>query len=260
MEGSVEAALDRLEFLVASPNRYRLLRLLSESAAPGDVLGEELDLPRSTLRRNLTALEEQGYISHDVTENRYEITVAGKIACEAVGDALSAIELGSSLGPFFERFPVGLPVSLDTLMSCDITVSTTDTPFEPLYHVRRSVMNSTSVRGFLPTVNPLYVETLHECITEDLTLDVVVPPGGYESASPDYDEAFEAINASENITLYESSAVPEYALGIVDDTVLLGAFDERMRTHSVLEASSHSELLQWAAEKYDQVKANATPH
>ncbi|MUW13458.1 helix-turn-helix domain-containing protein [Halorubrum sp. CBA1125] len=260
MESSVEVALERLEFLVASPNRYRLLRLLSESAAPGDALGEELDLPRSTLRRNLTALEEQGYISHVVTENRYEITVAGEIACEAVGDALSAVELGSSLGPFFERFPAGLPVSPDTLTSCDITVSTTDTPFEPLYHVRRSVMNSTSVRGFLPTVNPLYIETLHECIAEDLTLDIVVPRGGYESASPDYDEALKAINASKNITLYESSTVPEYALGIVDDTVLLGAFDERMRTHSVLEAPSHSELLEWAAERYDQVKANATSH
>jgi len=223
MESSVEAALERLEFLIASPNRYRLLRSLSESAASADALGKELDLPRSTLRRNLTVLEEQGYISHAVTENRYEITVAGEIACEAVGDALSAVELGASLGPFFERFPVDLPINPDALTSCDIAVSTTDTPFEPLYHVRRSVMDATSVRGFLPIINPLYIDTLHECIAEDLTLDVVVPPAGYESASPDYDETLAAINASENITLYESSAVPEYALGIVDDTVLLGA-------------------------------------
>ena len=259
MDGPGEAALERLEFLTASPNRYRLLRSLSESAASPDALGEELDLPRSTLRRNLTALEEQGYVSHAVTENRYEISVAGELACEAVGDALSAVELAASLGPFFERFPAELPVDTDALTSCDMTVSTTDTPFEPLYHVRRSVMNATRVRGFVPTINPLYLDTLRECITEDLTLDVVAPPAGYESASPDYDETLAALDASDNITLYESSAVPEYALGIVDETVLLGAFDERMRTHSVLAAPSQSELLRWAAETYDEVEATATP-
>ncbi|ELY63173.1 helix-turn-helix transcriptional regulator [Natrinema versiforme] len=258
MDSPGEATLERLEFLIASPNRYRLLRSLSERAASPDALGEELDLPRSTLRRNLTALEKQGYISHVVTENRYEITVAGEIAFEAVRDALSAVELGASLGPFFERFPAELPISSDALTSCDITVSTTDTPFEPLYHVRRSVVDATRVSGFVPTINPLYIETLHECITEDLTLDVVAPPTGYESASPDYDETLAAIDASENVTLYESSAVPEYALGIVDETVLIGAFDERMRTHSVLAAPSQSELLQWATETYDEIKDTAT--
>ncbi|MFU1783186.1 helix-turn-helix transcriptional regulator [Haloarcula japonica] len=258
MDSSGETALERLEFLIASPNRYRLLRSLSESAASPDVLGEKLDIPRSTLRRNLTVLENQGYISQVVTENRYEITVAGEIACKAVGNALSTIELGASIGPFFERFPAELPISPDKLTSCDVTISTTDTPFEPLYHVRRNVMGATCVKGFVPTINPLYIDTLHECITEDLTLEVVAPPTGYESASPNYDETLAAIGASENITLYEADSVPEYALGIVDETVLLGAFDERMRTHSVLAAPSHSELRRWAAEMYDDIKAAAT--
>lgn len=259
MDSSGESALERLEFLIASPNRYRLLRSLSESAASSDALGEELDLPRSTLRRNLTALENQGYISQVVTEDRYEVTVAGEIACEAVGNALSAVELGASVGPFFERFPAELPIGPDALVSCDITISTTDTPFEPLYHVRQNVMGATRVRGFVPTLNPLYIDTLHECIAEDLTLEVVAPPSGYESASPDYDEMLDAIDASTNITLSESSSVPEYALGIVDETVLLGAFDERMRTHSVIEAPSQPELRRWAAERYDEIEATATP-
>ncbi|ELY96439.1 helix-turn-helix transcriptional regulator [Natrialba taiwanensis] len=259
MDGSGESALERLEFLIASPNRYRLLRSLSESAASPDVLGEELDIPRSTLRRNLTVLENQGYISQVVTENRYEVTIAGEIASEAVENALSTIEFGASIGPFFERFPAELPISLDALTSCDITISTTDTPFEPLYHVRRNVMGATCVRGFVPTINPLYIDTLHECIAEDLTLEVVAPPSGYESASPDYDETLAAIGASENITLYESDSVPGYALGIVDGMVLLGTFDERMRTHSVIAAPSQSELRRWATESYDEIKATATP-
>src|SRR6056297_1874939 len=108
MDRSGETALERLEFLIASPNRYRLLRSLSDGATSPDTLGEELDLPRSTLRRNLTALEDQGYISYAATENRYEITVTGEIACEAIGDALSTIEFGASIGPFVERFPVAL--------------------------------------------------------------------------------------------------------------------------------------------------------
>ncbi|NHN60773.1 MULTISPECIES: winged helix-turn-helix domain-containing protein [Halorussus] len=259
MDTPAEAALERLEFLTASPNRYRLLRSLSEGAASPDALGDGLDLPRSTLRRNLTALEEQGYVSRAVTENRYEITEAGELACDAVADALSTVDLAASLGPFFERFPAELPIGTDALASCDITVSTTDTPFEPLYHVRRSVLDATRIRGFVPTINPLYLDTLRECVDADLTLDVVAPPTGYESASPDYDETLRALGAAENVTLRESSAVPEYALGIVDETVLLGAFDERMRTHSVLLAPSQSELLTWAEEQYDDVEAIATP-
>lgn len=260
MDRSGETALERLEFLIASPNRYRLLYSLSDGATSPDTLGEELDLPRSTLRRNLTALEDQGYISHAATENRYEITVTGKIACEAIGDALSTIEFGASIGPFFERFPVALPIGLDELASCDVTVSTTDTPFEPLYHVRRNIMDASAVRGFVPTINPLYLDTLQECIGEDQTLEVVAPPAGYDSASPDYDETLTAISASENISLYESDSVPEYALGIVDNTVLLGTFDDRMRTHSVLAAPAQSTLQEWATEQFSEIKSTATPY
>ncbi|NEU58405.1 winged helix-turn-helix domain-containing protein [Halorussus sp. MSC15.2] len=259
MENPAEAALERLGFLTASPNRVRLLRSLSTNTAPPDALGEDLDLPRSTLQRNLTALEEQGYVSHEVTENRYEITVAGELAFKAVEDALSTVELAASLGPFFERFPTELPVETDSLRSCDVTVSTTDTPFEPLYHVRRNVMDATSVKGFVPTLNPLYLETLRDCVPEQLTLDVIAPPTAYESANPDYDETFATLEAADDVTLREASAVPEYALGIVDETVLLGAFDERMRTHSVLEAPSQPELLEWAEAKYDEVEAASIP-
>ncbi|UPV75911.1 helix-turn-helix domain-containing protein [Halorussus limi] len=259
MDSSAKAALERLEFLTTSPNRSRLLESLSESAASPDALGEELELPRSTLRRNLTALEKQGYVSCAATENRYEITVAGELAYEAVENALSTIELAASVGPFFERFPTELPVDTDALTACDITVSTTETPFEPLYHVRRNVINATSVTGFVPTINPLYLETLRECVSEDLTLEIVAPPTGYESARSEFDETLATLEAADSIGLYESSAVPEYALGIVDGTVLLGAFDERMRTHSVLEAPSQSELLAWAEEQYDEVRATATP-
>lgn len=260
MDRSGETALERLEFLIASPNRYRLLGSLSDGTTSPDVLGEELDLPRSTLRRNLTTLEDQGYISHVVAENRYEITITGEIACEAIGDALSTIEFGASIGPFFERFPVELPIGLDELASCDVPVSTTDTPFEPLYHVRRNIMDASAMRGFVPTINPLYLDTLQGCIGEDLTLEVVAPPAGYESASPDYDETLTAISASENISLYESDSVPEYALGIVDDTVLLGTFDDRMRTHSVLAAPAQSTLQEWATEQFTEIKSTAKPY
>lgn len=260
MDSSAEAALERLEFLTTSPNRLRLLRSLSKDAASPDALGEELKLPRSTLRRNLTALEEQGYVSYAATKNRYEITVAGELACEAVEDALSTVGLAASLSPFFERFPVELPVDTDALKSCNVTASTTDTPFEPLYHVRRDVMDGTEVAGFVPTINPLYLETLRECIPKELTVEIIAPPTGYESASPEYDETLTALEAADNVTLYESSAVPDYALGIVDERVLLGAFDERMRTHSVLGAPSQPELLAWAKEKYDEIESTATPY
>ncbi len=259
MDSPPEAALERLGFLTASPNRYRLLGALSADAASADALGEQLDLPRSTLQRNLTALQEQGYVSHAVTENRYEITVAGELAFEAVEDALSTVTLAASLGPFFERFPTELPVGTDALIECDITVSTTDTPFEPLYHVRRSVLDATDVRGFVPTINPLYLDTLRKCVDEELQVEVVAPPTAYESPTPDYDETLDALETADNVVLHESNAVPEYALGIVDETVFLGAFDERMRTHSVLAAPSQPDLLTWAEEKYDEVGTSATP-
>lgn len=258
MTASFQRELERLEFLTTSPNRFRLLQSLAEHTASPDALGRELDLPRSTLRRNLTALEEQGYVAHVPTENRYELTVAGELACDALEDALSTVELAGSVGPFFERFPPELPVDTATLDECDITVSTTDTPFEPLYHVRRAVMDATTVKGFVPTISPLYLETLEECIATDVTLEVVAPPAAYEAPSPDYEETIAGLAAASNVTLSEAEDVPQYALGIADDSVLLGAYDDRMRTHSVLAAPSQPDLLAWATEQYEQVAATAT--
>lgn len=256
MSRPVLDALERLEFLSSSPNRYRLLDALVDDAATPTELGERLEIPRSTLRRNLAALERRGYVSRLPSENRYECTTVGATVRDAFGKALERIERADSLVPFFEDFPADLPSSIE-FESCEVVVSTTDGPYEPVSRVRRTLEGSSRARGFLPTINPVYVDPLCECADRGLTIELIAPEAAYEavqSARPDAVEKFESIP---EIHLFQSPSVPEYALGWIDDELVLGAFDANMRTQSVLFVSDPS-VDEWALERYETVQASGT--
>jgi predicted transcriptional regulator len=254
-----QRALTELEFLSASPNRQRILDALSEREKTPDVLGDTLELPRSTLQRNLSALEEHGYVTHHPTANTYEMTTAGRLARSALADALSTISTATTLAPFLEQFPVDLPVDTETLADCEVILATADDPYQPVSAVKTAVAAAEHVRGFMPTVNPLYIESVRKYDVGDISLDAIAPPDAYEALAERYEGILQRMTQSPTISLYESTAVPDFVVLFAGETLLLGAVDEHRRTHSILRAPSASPVFDWAEQRYEDTKDEAVP-
>lgn len=252
-------ALDELAFLSASPNRLRLLDALADGASTPDELGETLSLPRSTLQRNLSSLTDRGYVRYDPASNRYESTVAGELARDALDGALDKVSTAVDLSPFLDELPIDLPVDAAALTDCDVIMASSESPFDPVAAIKRHVSDAGSVRGFFPTVNPIYVEAMQRYEPGAVRVEAIAPPQAYEALMENYRKLLERMTSVETVDLYESPDVPEYALAFAGENLLLGAFDDRMRTHSVLLARTDVPLFEWAEETYQEIKSSATP-
>jgi predicted transcriptional regulator len=259
MADADEDALAELEFLAASPNRLGLLDALSAGPMTSETLGDSLDLPRSTLQRNLSALAERGYVTHQPTANQYEITTSGQLARRALADALSTVTAATDLAPFLEQFPVELPVEPETLADCEVILATTDDPYDPVSTVKRAIGVAGEGRGFFPTVNPVYLESVRKYDSGEVPLEVITTPAAYDALSTNYGSLLDRLTAVESVELYESREVPGYALVFAGETLLLGAFDDHMRMQSVLRAPQDSPLCEWAQQQYAELEDTATP-
>lgn len=257
MDDSMRDALETLEFLVSSPVRPRIVAALADGPMAGRRLQERLEVPRSTLHRNLSALVDRGFVSRSASAAEYELTPTGETVNEAVSDALTAVERAQSIRPFLEYFPAELPTTSESVAAAEVVVSDVEAPFDPIATVESQIVDGETVRGFLPVINPLYVDALRRSAETDVSVDVIAPPSSYERVERNHHDAFEAIVEQPSIRLYESDSVPQYAIGFVDDTVLLGAFDEHMRTQSVLRADSRTPIWDWAANRYAELEPTA---
>lgn len=257
MDESALDALETVEFLAASPVRPQLVTALADGPTERRRLESRLEAPRSTLHRNLSELVDRGLVSRSAAADEYELTVTGEIVSESLAELLSVVERTESLRPFLEYFPAELPVDDDALADAEIVAAAADAPFDPISTVESILVDGDSVRGFLPVINPVYVDALRRSIENDVSGDVIAPPATYERLAETHSDAFAAISEAPSIRLYESTAVPNYGVGFVDETVLLGAFDDHMRTHSVLRADAETPIWDWAQERYADLEATA---
>ncbi|APX96189.1 helix-turn-helix transcriptional regulator [Natronorubrum daqingense] len=257
MDTSTQEALETVEFLASSPVRLRICSVLADGPQEIQALKSRLEAPRSTLHRNLSALVERGILSRSPAANEYSLTATGEVIHGTFSKAVSTVERAHSLEPFLEYFPDSVSLTTETILTAEVVSAAVDAPFDPVSTVKSAVVAGETVRGFLPVINPTYVDGLRQGLEKDVRIEILAPPTAYERLASTHTETLERLEASPSVQLYESSAVPEYAVGFVDETVLLGAFDDHMRTHSVLQDRAGSALWEWAHERYERVKTTA---
>jgi len=103
--------LDAVAFLAGTPVRVCALERSRTARARGRRSGRPpTPPPRTTLRRNLAALEERGLIEHDPAADEYALTAAGERAWAAIGVATDALAGATGVGTFLRQFPGDPPI------------------------------------------------------------------------------------------------------------------------------------------------------
>lgn len=258
MDSDAARGLDAVAFLAGTPVRARALDALADGPRSRAALREALDAPRTTLRRNLAALADRGWIEHDPVDDEYALTAAGERARAAFDAATDALAGAAGVGAFLRRFPADPPIEPADVDALSVAVATQDRPHAPVSPVRDRLAAADRVRGFVPVVNPVYVRAVVDHL-DALDVELVLSPTAAATLEDDYADAHDQLRAASGVDRLSSDAVPEWAVALLDGDAYLGAYDDGMRPVAVLHAPADHRVADWARDRYAAVRDAATP-
>jgi predicted transcriptional regulator len=237
-------------FLARSRTRVDILEELREEDVSAPALRERLDLPRTTLRRNLVELEERNWVIERTGENEFSITPAGELALEAFSQVATDVETANAVGSFLEHLPTTPPGDHDEFRACSITCSTSHSPHAPVSRVGTLVAESSRVELIVPIVSPLYVEMLTDRELVADSIRVTTSAETVDRVRRQHPEQYEAFTDSPGWELHAVEETPAFAVGRADEVRLAGTFTDDMRVDTVLEAPPDTTLAAWIDQQY----------
>ena len=212
--------LDQIQYLVASKYRVQVLEYLSESPADREELSEQLGIPRSTLSRVLTGLEEQNWISQHGPD--CESTTLGAFLAGEFTSLMEAVETMQQLEDVIDYLPMDeIDFELIRLRDARVTTPTQTDPGAPLRRARELLHEADEFRFLTNTVVSPLAETLQEqTIQGDLTIMGVITKELLDSVSdsPTFREPTRDMIESGRAEFYRYDGTVSQTLGVADDS------------------------------------------
>lgn len=242
---------DSLILLVQSEIRARILEEIRDEGCSLADLRTALSSSRPTIQRNLRKLQERGWVVESASDRNYRITPAGEAAIERFKSVCSDFRALDSVSTFFKHMPdIDLP-PIEELTSSKIVTRNAPAMHRPALFVRQELEDASTLRGFMPVVNPIYIETVLQMENEG-ELELITSPDGVQTLRSKYsdDSPFLLDSSTDAIKVVEEP--PDYLLYRLDDKTLVAAYNDEFHLQAVL-CSSSDEIRTWAANRYDRV-------
>jgi predicted transcriptional regulator len=249
--------IETLQFLVGSEVRIRLLATLNESREDARTLVDELDVPHSTVQRNLNKLEDRGWI--DATVNRrYYTTPVGEMVLESLDDLLGTVQSMDGLAAFVDCVPFDeFDFDLDQLADADCVVADADTPAAPLNEFVELLASANGFTLVTPHWNPAYSDVIERQLDAGNQVTLVTAQSQQSMLTGSGIAAIEECLDRERLTVRLSEETLPFGLALVDEQVaLVGYRDGALR---VLVESSDPAVRAWTEEFLDGTGTAATP-
>lgn len=250
-------AIETLQFLAGSQVRIQLLGTLSERQADARTLVDTLDVPHSTVQRNLNKLEERGWI--DVTLDRsYYATPVGEMVLDALDGLLGTVESLDGLAAFvdcvsFDQFGF----DIDALSDAAVVVADTQTPSAPLNEFIRILDESAGFTLLAPHWNPAYREIVERQLDEptgnpEVLTSTTQRPLLTEGSVGTLTE----LTDRDGLTVQLTDEKLSVGIGYVGDEVALAGYREG-NLHALVTTDDET-VLNWAEQYLDAVRETAS--
>ncbi|QAU13584.1 ArsR family transcriptional regulator [Halorubrum sp. BOL3-1] len=248
-----------IAFLTRSPVRVRVLHALHRN---GPVEKRELrdlvDGVRTTVTRNLTALEDRGWIED--TPEGYEITGCGRMIVEELVALTESASLAVDLRPALRWLNVErLDLDLRHFERANITAAASTNPYAPIEEQVALVRRATAVRAALPTVNRQILEASRRTARSDGgDVTLVVEAEAITELRGRYPELFADVCRECAVLEYEGTL--PYYLGVDgDDGVQLGTTDDDNLIRVLLRFEPDDGVRSWATDRFERFERDAHP-
>lgn len=249
----MDTLLDTMGCLSNSPRRLRLLQSLNDDCKSFAELKSELDIPRSSLKRNLSLLEERDWVER--SQLGYEATTTGCLILRELQLLGHKVERIKKLEPFLAA--VDSPADIDTsrLQNPRVTVPVQDEPYKPSNRLFDALEAGGHTRVFTPVLSSRFLNWFHEapcdveCIVSSETLERLI-----ECRNSD---VFETISEPDEMVLRINRDLP-YGLFLSEEHVAFVGYDDRGRIEAVAESEA-IEAVDWGKAVYENYREEASP-
>lgn len=249
-------SLDDARFLFRSRRRLAILSALCSQPLGLRELSDELDVPRTTLNDNLSAMESRDWLAD--RRGTYEATAYGRTVYEAVDSVQETLDVARRLQPFLE-YVHDETEAIDASVFDDptVTVAEPSHPHAPKDRLVEMITQAGTLRSIMPVSYPSLVDPIQNALSEgDLELEVVLERSVLRQQPPETHEAFEEHLETDalRVGLYDGSL--QYGLGITDDEVVLASTDDAGLVRALVESSAPS-AREWARDTYERYRTSS---
>jgi len=246
-------AIETVQFLVGSAVRVRLLASLSDHRQDARTLVDSLDVPHSTVQRNLTKLEERGWI--DVTVNRrYYATPVGEMVLEALGGLLGTVDAVDGLAAFVESVPFDdVDLELETLVAGECVVADTETPAAPLSEFVDLLADAAGFTLATPHWNPAFSEVIDRQLGAGNEVDLVTEQSQQRLLTGSVVAGISEHIGDEDLSVAFTGETLALGVALTDDEVALVGYREG--APRVLVRSTDPNVRSWARSHVHSVDA-----
>ena len=256
----MESTLEEVEFLVRSPNRVDVLRLLAEDHQTRNELAAETDASQATLGRILTDFQERSWVRQLGAE--YVATGTGRLVASGISDLLQIIETERELRGIVEYLPThAMDFDLRHLADATIVTPSQTRPDAPVSRVVDLLGVGSDVTVFSHAFNHQSLAAVHERVTTgEQTFRGVFSEDAVEALADDATLTgylVDLLDAEDAALRVRTEDIP-IAVTTVDDVVHVILRDDS----GVLQASLDTDddaVRSWARDTFDHYWRTADP-
>lgn len=256
----VEELIKKIECLVVSHNRLRIMYLLANSPLTISDMQEALGVHRTTLGRNINKLKKMNLVSSSPTENLYRLTIEGEMIIDAFDELIETTRDAKRLGSFLSRIPEAIPVKREHLDSVRITCPETGDPLASMSRLFELFETATHIRGSIPVLGPMEGNVIIDQISDHTRVTLILRSTTYESLRTNHPQLFTSLWTDGAADLLVSEELPSYGLFLLDEMAVITAYDDDMRIHSILETRELQDLVNWVGNQIEEQCEKGSPN
>lgn len=250
-------AFELTSFLTRSACRVRILeQLYGEPSVEKRHLREAVDQSRTTVQRNLSALEERGLIT--CRGFAYSLTPTGKLIVGDLLDLLDAVDVAGSIQPV-AKWITGVEIDPGLLADATVVRSEPTDPYAPVQRMVAAIERADRFRGAFPTVGKTAIETARERVLDGSECELVFDGRSADvvRARRGYRESIEEMRSTGRASVWVRGEALSYYLGVSDDVVQLGFDDDDGIMRALLELDAEA-ARSWATVTFEEFLAEST--
>jgi predicted transcriptional regulator len=219
---------------------------------------EALDSPRSTAQRNLSILEERGWV--ETAGSGYTTTIVGKLLrAEFLGMGETAAKI-ERMAPFLNTADEPAEVAVDQLSDVLVTTPEPTRPHSPRKRLLAIFEEADCVRGFLPVVSSLSVEKSRRAdASSEPNDEYVISSAAFDAL---HDQYVKNVDGTEidppvhiDVRVYDGDL--PYGLFVSDGALAIAAYDEFGRIQVLVDSTSET-TSEWGERMYEAYRRQST--
>lgn len=252
---------DSAEVIKVLNRRFEIVQALSEEPREKRSLVEAVDCSRSTVDRATRELEEYGLIVR--VDGALELTPTAELILrdfERVRERIPGLREAQQV---LSRLPPELDVDPAFLKNGTVVTAGKPNPVAPLRRVLELTDHVGAIHGIFSTVHPRAVERYRDRLADDeFRAELITEPITYRHLHSAYGQAFEAMERSDDLSLFLLDREIEFCLGTFETDgeriTVLGAYGPSHDLVGVLLDDSEP-AFEWGMETYRRLRSEAVP-